>query len=216
MLIVVQQAMGDVPVESAGALSAPDVSDDVGVRHAVVQEAADAITKAFGAVADADEDGSGHVDPDAEDDGSGGAKSEGASAPIAGTSAAGGRGRAGKYPLVNAPEGEPRVNAPEVEGSAAMAIREDTPGYIVQAFPKLFPHGVGDFHSHQGGRTAPSSPLRLLSFSSWGKYVMTWHDGRFMRHTRFRYWLLDTSLRLMTPGMQRTFSERGRQQQITH
>ena len=34
---------------------------------------------------------------------------------------------------------------------------------------------------------------------------MTWHDGRFMRHTRFRYWLLDTSLRVMTPGMQRTF-----------
>ena len=26
-----------------------------------------------------------------------------------------------------------------------------------------------------------------------------------MRHTRFRYWRLDTSLRLMTPAMQRTF-----------
>ena len=26
-----------------------------------------------------------------------------------------------------------------------------------------------------------------------------------MRHTRFRYWLLDTVLRTMTPGMQRTF-----------
>ena len=34
---------------------------------------------------------------------------------------------------------------------------------------------------------------------------MMWHDGRFARHSRFRYWLLDTSLRLMTPGMQRTF-----------
>ena len=34
---------------------------------------------------------------------------------------------------------------------------------------------------------------------------MMWHDGRFARHTRFRYWLLDASLRLMTPGMQRTF-----------
>ena len=34
---------------------------------------------------------------------------------------------------------------------------------------------------------------------------MTWHDGRFMRHSRFRYWFHDTSLRLMTPGMQRTF-----------
>ena len=44
-----------------------------------------------------------------------------------------------------------------------------------------------------------------MKFDEWGRYVMTWHDGRFMRHTRFRYWLLDTSLRLMTPGMQRTF-----------
>ena len=34
---------------------------------------------------------------------------------------------------------------------------------------------------------------------------MLWHDGRFMRHTRFRYWLLDTVLRVMVPGVQRTF-----------
>ena len=34
---------------------------------------------------------------------------------------------------------------------------------------------------------------------------MMWHDGRFMRHTRFRYWLLDTMLRVMVPGVQRVF-----------
>ena len=34
---------------------------------------------------------------------------------------------------------------------------------------------------------------------------MLWFDGRFMRHTRFRYWLLDTSLRVIVPGVQRTF-----------
>eukprot|EP00969_Alexandrium_andersonii_P164197 7257057-Alexandrium_andersonii.AAC.1 len=34
---------------------------------------------------------------------------------------------------------------------------------------------------------------------------MMWHDGRFMRHTRFRYWLLDTMLRVMIPGAQRVF-----------
>ena len=34
---------------------------------------------------------------------------------------------------------------------------------------------------------------------------MLWFDGRFMRHTRFRYWLLDTMLRVMSPGVQRTF-----------
>ena len=25
---------------------------------------------------------------------------------------------------------------------------------------------------------------------------MLWHDSRFMQHTRFRYWLLDTMLRV--------------------
>ena len=34
---------------------------------------------------------------------------------------------------------------------------------------------------------------------------MMWHDGRFMRHTRFRYWLLDTMLRVMVPSVQRVF-----------
>ena len=34
---------------------------------------------------------------------------------------------------------------------------------------------------------------------------MLWHDGRFMRHTRYRSCLLDTMLRVMVPGVQRTF-----------
>jgi hypothetical protein len=93
----------------------------------------------------------------------------------------------------------PRVDPPEVEDQVGQVIREDTPGYIAQAFPKLFPHGVVDYHTPRG------SLGKLLKFEEWGRYVMMWHDGRFARHTRFRYWLLDTSLRLMTPGMQRTF-----------
>ena len=35
--------------------------------------------------------------------------------------------------------------------------------------------------------------------------MLLWHDGRFMRHPRFRYWLLDGVLRAVTPGIQRTF-----------
>ena len=46
---------------------------------------------------------------------------------------------------------------------------------------------------------------KLLSFEEWGRFVMMWHDGRSMRHSRFRYWLLDTTLRMMTPTMKRTF-----------
>ena len=38
-----------------------------------------------------------------------------------------------------------------------------------------------------------------------GQFVMTWHDGRFARHSRFRYWLLDTSLRAMAPTLKHVF-----------
>ena len=93
----------------------------------------------------------------------------------------------------------PRVDPPSVEDQPGQAVREDTPAYIAQAFPRLFPHGTGDFHSLRGGMR------KLLKFAEWGRCVLLWHDGRFMRHPRFRYWLLDTVLRAMTPGMQRTF-----------
>ncbi len=93
----------------------------------------------------------------------------------------------------------PRVAPPEVEDEVGQAVREDTPGYIAKAFPKLLPHGTGDLHELR--HKFP----KLLSFEEWGRFVMMWHDGRFMRHARFRYWLLDTSLRMMTPTMKRTF-----------
>ena len=93
----------------------------------------------------------------------------------------------------------PRVAPPEVEDDVGQAVREDTPGYIAMAFPKLFPHGTGDFHDLR--QRFP----KLLSFEEWGRFVMMWHDRRFMTHTRFRYWLLDTSLRMLTPTMKRTF-----------
>ena len=93
----------------------------------------------------------------------------------------------------------PRVDPPEVEDGPGDAIREDTPGYIPKAFPKLFPYGTGDYHGDHGGLS------RTLRFEEWGRYVMLWFDGRCMKHTRFRYWLLGTMLRVMIPGVQRTF-----------
>ena len=42
-----------------------------------------------------------------------------------------------------------------------------------------------------------------MKFDEWGRYVMLWHDGRFMRHTRFRYCLLDIMLRVMVLGVHR-------------
>jgi hypothetical protein len=93
----------------------------------------------------------------------------------------------------------PRVDPPPVDDEPGQAIREDAPGHIAQAFPRIFPHGTGDFHSLRGGMNT------LLKFEEWGRFVLLWHDGRFIRHPRFRYWLLDTVLRTMTPGIQRTF-----------
>ena len=63
----------------------------------------------------------------------------------------------------------------------------------------MFPHGAGDYHGDHAGLR------RTFRFEEWGRYLMMWHDGRFMRHARFRYWLLDTMLRAMTPGVQRVF-----------
>ena len=50
------------------------------------------------------------------------------------------------------------------------------------------------------------APFILLS--SWLGQVMQWHDGRFMRHTRFRYWALNTWLRMETPKCREVFLRR--------
>jgi hypothetical protein len=90
----------------------------------------------------------------------------------------------------------PRVSPPELDEKP---VAENTPGYIPMAFPKLFPFGTGDFHD-------PEAPYRgEVDFGTWGRTVLQWHDQRFMRHTRFRYWFLNTWLRMKTPGMRQVF-----------
>jgi len=177
MTLVCEDVAKDVPLVHAGALSSADVSDDIGRRGQVAQGGSEAVLQKFG----------GGVPDDPE---------ETHAVPPQEPSAVQSGSRRPQYP---------RVDAPEVERAASMAIREDRPGYIAVAFPKLFPHGIGDSHDNQGGRVAPNSPHRLLSFPQWGRFLMTWHDNRFSQHTRFRYWLLDTSLRAMSPSIQHMF-----------
>ena len=74
----------------------------------------------------------------------------------------------------------PRVDPPEIEDQFLQAIREDCHGYIAKAFPKLIPFGTGDYHGNHCGWG------RTLRFEEWGRYLMLWHDGRLMQHTRFR------------------------------
>ena len=201
LLAIFLESAEDEPLVSAGVVSEAPVSDDVGTRSSVLDSMADTIAKHF--PRDDDDDG---LNPDAPLPHASPGPEE-PDVPALGSALPPG---AQDQEMCDAPgepvlEGEqgrkfkyPRVDAPEVEDEPGQAIREDTPGYIPKAFPKLFPHGTGDFHSAR-------PCMRDLKFEDWGRYVMTWHDGRFMRHTRFRYWLLDTSLRVMTPGMQRTF-----------
>ena len=91
------------------------------------------------------------------------------------------------------------MDAPEVQDGIGQAIPENEPGYIPCAFPKLFPFGTGDYHDAKRGLRGRDS------FADWGRFVMLWHDGRFMRHTRFRYWFLDTWLRALSPSQRNVF-----------
>lgn len=61
-----------------------------------------------------------------------------------------------------------------------------TEGYISAAFPTLFPTGAADF-------TAPRD--RKVTIGNYFKHLMFYHDGRFARHPRFRYYALNTQMR---------------------
>ncbi len=76
------------------------------------------------------------------------------------------------------PKGALRVDAPEVGDKPRQAIPENEPGCIPTAFPKLFPFGTGDIHCARDGLRGRGD------FGAWGRYVVLWHDGRFMRHTQ--------------------------------
>ena len=174
--LIQEELSQDAPVQTVGGVSAAQPDDDIGLRQGSLDAMADEIAKTF---ADPDE----AQDETADDT---------ERVPASGSTPSGGDNQAQKLKY-------PRVSPPEVEDAMGQAVREDKPGYIAQAFPKLFPFGTGDFHDLR--QYFP----KLLSFEEWGRFVMLWHDGRFSRHSRIRYWLLDTSLRLMTPGMKRTF-----------
>ena len=93
----------------------------------------------------------------------------------------------------------PRIHAPRVHDRVGDAITEHTPCYIAMAFPRLSPHGTGDYHDRASG-------LDKCGFGDWGRYAMLWHDQRFMRHSRFRYWFLKTALRTKSPGARKNFT----------
>ena len=58
-----------------------------------------------------------------------------------------------------------------------------TEGYISSAFPTLFPTGAGDFVA------------RSVTVGNYFKHLMLYHDQRFAKHPRFRYFALNTEMR---------------------
>ena len=61
-----------------------------------------------------------------------------------------------------------------------------TEGYISCAFPSLFPTGRADF-------LAPRQ--RMVTIGNYFKHLMLYHDQRFAKHPRFRYFALNTEMR---------------------
>lgn len=55
--------------------------------------------------------------------------------------------------------------------------------YTTAAFPTLFPFGRGDFSDVRAVK---------LTWTQYSQHLMHYHDGRFARHDRFRYFMLNT------------------------
>ena len=78
----------------------------------------------------------------------------------------------------------PTMNWPTSTGSPINEFT--TEGYISCAFPTLFPTGAADF-------VAPRQ--RSVTIGNYCKHLMLYHDQRFAKHPRFRYFALNTVMR---------------------
>jgi len=76
------------------------------------------------------------------------------------------------------------VNWPSTTGNPVNEFT--TEGYMSCAFPTLFPTGAADF-------LAPRQ--RIVTIGSYFKHLMLYHDQRFAKHPRFRYFALNTQMR---------------------
>jgi len=73
---------------------------------------------------------------------------------------------------------------PEIEG---IPVNEfSTPGYMARAFPTLYPYGCGDLRSERPRDIKPAEYF---------KHLLWYKDGRFARHSRWRYFALNSTMR---------------------
>lgn len=76
------------------------------------------------------------------------------------------------------------INWPSTTGNPINEFTAE--GYISCAFPTLFPTGTADF-------LAPRQ--RVVTIANYFKHLMLYHDQRFAKHPRFRYFALNTQMR---------------------
>ncbi|KAK3931961.1 ATP-dependent DNA helicase [Frankliniella fusca] len=61
-----------------------------------------------------------------------------------------------------------------------------TPGYMVCAFPTLYPQGKADYYSER---------RKSVGASNYFKHLLLFHDNRFAKHATFRYFAMNTWMR---------------------
>ena len=69
-------------------------------------------------------------------------------------------------------------------------VSEDEAGYIAKAFLRVF--GTGDYHELKSKHDA------RLTFATWGKYALQYHDSRAKKHPRFKYFIINSCMRMKT------------------
>ena len=78
----------------------------------------------------------------------------------------------------------PHMLWPKIDGNPINEFQ--TPSYMARAFPTLYPYGHGDLRSKCAWDVMPAEYF---------KHLMWYKDGRFARHTRWRYFTLNSSMR---------------------
>src|ERR1051325_9407890 len=73
---------------------------------------------------------------------------------------------------------------PDIEGVPISEFQ--TSGYMVRAFPTLYPYGRAGFRLECAKNIKPAEYFR---------HLLWYKDGRFARHSRWRYFALNSSMR---------------------
>ncbi len=75
------------------------------------------------------------------------------------------------------------IEWPNIDGNPVNEFH--TPGYITRAFPTLYLYGNADLRSEC---------IRIVKPAEYFQHLLKYKDGRFARHTRWRYFALNSQM----------------------